>query len=206
MGKQYKCVTCISTGNDEKYLSKEIKEGFNVPFYKNPAKRKFKSKPDAYIIDDYMEESLKAKDFMVRNKIFLRDEGIACSSMGLPFSAVYKPKNAVSGVNATIFPGKENIYWLISYLNSSLVTYFVRGVLIRSNMVTSGYVSRIPMIEFSENEKRTLEEVAKNVISGTLLEERAIQIIDIIVFNSSGISEQSKSKVKAFVKNLGKVV
>lgn len=206
LGKQYKCVTCISTGNDEKYLSKEIKEGFNVPFYKNPAKRKFKSKPDAYIIDDYMEESLKAKDFMVRNKIFLRDEGIACSSMGLPFSAVYKPKNAVSGVNATIFPGKENIYWLISYLNSSLVTYFVRGVLIRSNMVTSGYVSRIPMIEFSENEKHTLEEVAKNVISGTLLEERAIQIIDIIVFNSSGISEQSKSKVKDFVKNLGKVV
>lgn len=206
LGTTYKCVTCISTGNDEKYLSKDKKDGYNVPFYKNPAKRKFKTEPDAYIIDHYMEESLKVKDFMVRNKTLLRNEGIACSSMGLPFSAVYKPQDAVTGVNATIFPGKDNIYWLISYLNSSLVTYFVRGVLIRSNMVTSGYVSRIPMVEFSENERNQLEEVAKDVISGILSEKRAIEIIDIIVFNAARISKTSENKVREFVENLGKAV
>lgn len=206
LGKRYKCVTCISTGNDEKYLSKEKKEGFNVPFYKNPAKRKFKTEPDAYIIDDYMDESLRVKDFMVRNKTILTDEGIACSSMGLPFSAAYKPKDAVTGVNATIFPGENNIHWLISYLNSSLVTYFVRGVLIRSNMVTSGYVSRIPMIEFTEKEKNQLKEITKDVLSGILSEKRAIQIIDIIVFNTAKISKISKNKVMEFVENLGKAV
>lgn len=206
LGDTYKCVTCISTGNDEKYLSKEKKDGYSVPFYKNPAKRKFKTEPDAYIIDNYMSESLKVKDFMVRNKGFLRDEGIACSSMGLPFSAAYKPLDAVSGVNATIFPGKDNIFWLISYLNSSLVTYLVRGVLIRSNMITSGYVSRIPMIKFSENEKKQLDEVAKDVISGMLSATRAIEIIDIIVFNASKISSTSRRKILKFVENLGKTV
>lgn len=153
-----------------------------------------------------MSESLKVKDFMVRNKGFLRDEGIACSSMGLPFSAAYKPLDAVSGVNATIFPGKDNIFWLISYLNSSLVTYLVRGVLIRSNMITSGYVSRIPMIKFSENEKKQLDEVAKDVISGMLSATRAIEIIDIIVFNASKISSTSRRKILKFVENLGKTV
>lgn len=206
LGTTFKCVTCISTGNDEKYLSKEKKDGYNVPFYKNPAKRKFKTEPDAYIIDHYMEESLIVKDFMVRNKTLLKSEGIACSSMGLPFSAAYKPQDAVTGVNATIFPGKDNIYWLISYLNSSIVTYFVRGVLIRSNMVTSGYVSRIPIVEFSENERIQLEEVAIDVISGILSEKRAIEIIDIIVFNAAGISKTSENKVREFVDNLGKAV
>jgi len=81
-------VTCISTGNDKKYLSTECKPGFSVPFYKNPASRKFISHPDAYLIDDFMEESLKVKDFMVRNKPLILSEGIACSSMGIPFSAV----------------------------------------------------------------------------------------------------------------------
>ena len=206
LGDIFKCVTCISTGNDEKYLSKEKKEGFSVPFYKNPAKRKFKTEPDAFIIDDYMEESLKVKDFMVHNKGFLRDEGIACSSMGLPFSAAYKPKDAVSRVNATIFPGSNNIFWLISYLNSSLVTYLVRGILIRSNMITSGYVSRIPIIELTHEEKQQLDEVAQNVVSGILSERRAIEIIDIIVFNASKISSQSREKILEFVDNLGKAV
>lgn len=206
LGSVYKCVTCISTGNDEKYLSKEVRDGYSVPFYKNPAKRKFISGPDAYIIDDYMAESLRVKDFMVRNKTILRNKGIACSSMGLPFSAVLKPQNAVSGVNATIFPGESDIYWLISYLNSSLVTYFVRGVLIRSNMVTSGYVSRIPMISLSKDEKSQLETLSKRVIDGTLSEEKAIEGIDSIVFAAAKLSMETVKKVLFFVKNLGKAV
>ena len=206
LGKIYKCVTCISTGNDEKYLSKEVKDGYSVPFYKNPARKKFISTPDAFIIDDYMEEALKVKDFMVRNKQIIKNEGIACSSMGLPFSAVIKPQGSVSGVNATIFPGEDNIHWLISYLNSSLVTYFVRGVLIRSNMVTSGYVSRIPMIDFSDKDKRQLESISMSVIAGTISVETAINEIDRIVFQAARLSTTTIKKILGFVKHLGKAV
>src|SRR5690606_23784995 len=41
IGQIYDCVTGISTGNDKKYLSKELKNGFSIPFYKNPGSRKF---------------------------------------------------------------------------------------------------------------------------------------------------------------------
>lgn len=206
LGSLYKCVTCISTGNDKKYLSRDTRPGYSIPFYKNPAKRKFKTEPDAFLIDGYMEESEKVKDFMVRNKSILKNEGIACSSMGLPFSAVYKPKDAVTGVNATIFPQKKDIYWLISYLNSSLVTYFVRGILIRSNMVTSGYVSRIPILNLSEQVKLELDIIAKMAIRGELSEEESIAMIDNIIFEQSGISDYCKKSICDFVKNLGRAV
>ncbi len=206
LGTLYKCVTCISTGNDKKYLSKDIKPGFTVPFYKNPAKRKFKTEPDAFLIDEYMEESERVKDFMVRNKAILKDEGIACSSMGLPFSAAYKPQDAVTGVNATIFPQKNDIYWLIAYLNSSLVTYFIRGVLIRSNMVTSGYVSKIPVLNLSEQVKHELDIITKMAIHGDLSEKESIKMIDNIVFELSGLSDDCKKNICNFVNNLGKAV
>ena len=63
---------------------------------------------------------------MVRNKSLIGKSGIACSSMGLPFSAVYLPPKAVMGVNPTIYLPEEDIYWMLSFLNSSLVTYLVR--------------------------------------------------------------------------------
>ena len=206
LGTLYKCVTCISTGNDKKYLSKDIKPGFTVPFYKNPAKRKFKTEPDAFLIDEYMEESERVKDFMVRNKAILKDEGIVCSSMGLPFSAAYKPQDAVTGVNATIFPKKNDIYWLIAYLNSSLVTYFIRGVLIRSNMVTSGYVSKIPVLNLSEQVKHELDIITKMAIHGDLSEKESIKMIDNIIFEQSGLSDDCKKNICNFVNNLGKAV
>ena len=168
VGETYKCVTGISTGNDKKYLSPEKKEGYEVPFYKNPGSRKFKTEPDAYIINDFMEESLKVKDFMVRNKQLMLKEGITCSSMGLPFGACYLPENSTYGVNANIFTPKEDIFWMIAYLNSSLVTYFVRGVLIRSNMVTSGYISQIPILNFTQDEKTQLEQITKKAVDGYL--------------------------------------
>jgi hypothetical protein len=73
-------------------------------------------------------------------------------------------------------------------------------------MITSGYVSRIPIIELTHEEKQQLDEVAQNVVSGILSERRAIEIIDIIVFNASKISSQSREKILEFVDNLGKAV
>ena len=203
---QYKCVTGISTGNDKKYLSKDKKEGFNIPFYKNPGKSKFYSVPDAYIIDDYIDESRRVKDFMVRNKNLMGTEGITCSSMGIPFSTCYLPPNVTFGVNASIFPKKEDIFWLISYLNSSLVTYFVRGVLTRSNMITSGYVSQIPLLDFDLDVKSKLSVIACDVLNGKLQQVDAIKRIDLIVNKSAKISIESVKLISDFSEQIQKKV
>lgn len=201
-----KCVTCISTGDDNKYLSKEKKEGFTIPFYKNPASRRFYSEADAYLTDCYLTASLSDKNFMVRNRPLLANEGIACSSMGLPFSAVYLPKEAVTGVNPTLFPSTEDIYWLLSYLNSSLVTYLIRGVLIRSNMVTSGYVNCLPVLDFNEDEKQRLSNIALQALQKTVSIDIALKEIDKIVFQKTSFEQVLKEQIIYFCKNLGKCV
>ncbi|MBN2828490.1 MAG: N-6 DNA methylase, partial [Tissierellales bacterium] len=206
VGETYKCITGISTGNDKKYLSSVKKTGYEVPFYKNPGSRKFRTEPDAFIINDFMEESMKVRDFMVRNKQLMLKEGITCSSMGLPFSACYLPENSTYGVNANIFTPKQDIFWMISYLNSSLVTYIVRGILIRSNMVTSGYISQIPILNFNEGEKNQLEQISKDAISGDLTVKDAIDKIDKIVFNNISLCKPKVEYIIDFALNLNKRV
>jgi hypothetical protein len=206
LGEIFECVTGISTGNDKKYLSKEKKEGFEVPFYKNPGSKRFITEPDAYIINNFVEESLNVKDFMVRNKSLLFKEGITCSSMGLSFGACYLPKNSTFGVNPNIFAPLEDLYWLLSYLNSSLVTYLVRGILIRSNMVTSGYISQLPIIEFSTYEKNQLSKVSKDVISSQIDTESALNSINSIIYEKLKLSAELTNKIEDFVQNLSKRV
>lgn len=206
LGDVYKCVTCISTGNDNKYLSQTPQKGYTIPFYKNPASRKFVSLPDAYLIDNFMDESLKVKDFMVRNKSLLLKEGIACSSMGLPFSAAYLPPNAVTGVNATIYPPKEDINWLLAYLNSSLATYLIRGVLIRSNMVTSGYVSSLPLLPFSTEEKKALAYISSLALDGTINSPEATKRVDEIIKNKKVVPISVMSTIDMFCDNLARSV
>lgn len=206
LGDLYKCVTCISTGNDSHYLSVKKKDGYGIPFYKNPASRKFVAKEDAFLINNYLEVHGSDKNFIVRNRSLLLNEGIACSSMGLPFSAVYLPADAVTGVNPTIYPPKEDINWLLSYLNSSLVTYLIRGVLIRSNMVTSGYVSCLPILDFDENEKNVLARIAQLVRDNKIASEQAIEGIDKLVFQKTQLNDIVIDNVTYFSKNLGKCV
>ncbi len=208
LGNEFKCITGISTGNDLKYLSKSKKENYQIPFYKNPANRKFFTEPDAFIINNFMDESLKVKDFMVRNKTYVFKEGITCSSMGLPFSACYLPKNSTYGVNANIFPTQNDIYWMLAYLNSSLVTYIVRGILIRSNMITSGYVSQIPIPRFDDETKLKLEIISKKIISNKKrkgLDEK-LDLINEIVFNCLSISTETRDMILNFSKTLSKSV
>lgn len=206
IGQIYNCVTGISTGNDKKYLSKELKNGFSVPFYKNPGSRKFKTTPDAYLIDHFLDESIVVKDFMVRNKQFIGKKGITCSSMGLPFSACYLPENSTFGVNANIFLPEKDLFWVLSYLNSSLVTYLVRGVLIRSNMVTSGYISQLPLCNFNDSEKEALANISQKVIGNQLEPMEAIEAIDRIVFETVKWDEFLIEKIKHFASNLTRSV
>lgn len=202
IGTKYRCVTCISTGNDAKYLRKEKSDGYTVPFYKNPASRKFKCPPDAFLIDTFMDNSVTDKNFMVRNRELLDQEGIVCSSMGLPFSAAYLPHKGVTGVNASIYPPHEDIFWLLSYLNSSLVTYLIRGVLIRSNMVTSGYVSTLPLPEFDNGERTKLEDISHRVIDGELPIDSALAQINAIIYTHYAFSKELTQKIDMFSKNI----
>ncbi len=206
VGELFDCITGISTGNDTKYLSKEWKEGFEVPFYKNPGTRKFITEPDAYIINNFMAESERVKDFMVRNKSFIFKEGITCSSMGLSFGACYLPSNSTFGVNANIFTPKEDLYWMLSYLNSYLVTYLVRGVLIRSNMVTSGYISQIPVIPFSEQQKIQLNDISKNILESKLTIDSGIEMINSLIYHNLKLRNEVILKLEDFVLNLNKRV
>lgn len=206
IGELFDCITGISTGNDTKYLSKEKKPGFDVPFYKNPGTRKFRTEPDAYLISNFIEESEKVKDFMVRNKSFVYKEGITCSSMGLPFGACYLPSNSTFGVNANIFTPREDLYWMLAYLNSYLVTYLVRGILIRSNMVTSGYISQIPVIPFSEQEKTQLSEISKNILASKLTIDSGIEMINSLIYYNMKMRNEVVLKLEDFVHNLNKRV
>lgn len=210
LSEKFNCVTGISTGNDKKYLSKVKDSMYNIPFFKNPGKRRFFMEPDAYLYKDFIAESNKVKNFIVRNKQFLFKEGIACSSMGVPFTACYLPENSTYGVNANIFTSqKEDIWWLLSYLNSSLVTFLVRGILIRSNMITSGYVSRIPILNFSNKAKSRLSEFGFKAYSEKVDSNRSdsfISIIDEIIYEEGGIGQKTKDVVNEFKQDLLKKV
>ena len=126
--------------------------------------------------------------------------------MGLPFSVAYKPSGAVSGVNATIFPKHEDVFWLMGYLNSSFITYIVRGVLIRSNMITSGYVSRIPIIKLSDDDKRHLGEISIKAYKGDISVSEAISLCDGIVYKATNLDDTIIEEIEHFVSNLGKTV
>ncbi|EKT3967455.1 N-6 DNA methylase [Flavobacterium psychrophilum] len=206
LGQLFDCITGISTGNDKKYLSKEQKKGYEVPFYKNPGSKKFKTNEDAYLINHFMEESLTVKDFMVRNKQFVFKEGITCSSMGLTFSACYLPPNSTFGVNPNVFTPKEDLFWVLAYLNSYLITYIVRGILIRSNMVTSGYISQLPIIPFTNDQKLILSNISKDVLDSKMNCDLAINKINTIVYSSLSLDKNIIEKIEDFALNLSKRV
>lgn len=208
LGQQYKCVTGISTGNDRKYISPEQTDNFSVPFYKNPGSRKFFCAPDGYLPENFLEIEQAVDNFMVRNKDLLFRQGITCSSMGVPFSACYLPPQSTYGVNANIIAAPDDTWWLLAYLNSTLVTYFVRGVLIRTNMITSGYVSRIPIVPLCESTKESIGMVAqqayRNLSSGADARtiQSAMQTIDEHIFNECSFSSATIQHLTRFCANL----
>ncbi|WP_300260389.1 N-6 DNA methylase [Clostridium sp.] len=208
LGEKFKCITGISTGNDKKFLSKEKNYKFNVPFYKNPGKDKFYTDRFIYLHKNFLRIEKVTQNFNVRNKDVLYKSGITCSSMGVSFNACILPKNSTFGVNPNIICESEDVWWLLAYLNSSLVTYLVRGALIRSNMITSGYVSRIPLLSFTKDEKAKLAQLAKNAYK-LRKQSSSIEVqlwhIDNIVNHVAKISNESKNLISNFKKYLVEV-
>lgn len=205
LGEKFKCVTGISTGKDELYLSKVKVEPFIIPFYKNPGKNRFFTNNNLFLHKDFLKFDSEIKNFMVRNKSLLFKSGITCSSMGVEFTASRLPENSTYGVNANIICEDNDAWWLLAYLNSDLVTYLVRGILIRSNMITSGYVSRIPLINLNNEEKVILgnfgimayEKAKNNEPYDEILEK-----INTIVNKVAKITENTSSIILNFKLNL----
>ena len=205
IGDRYRCVTGISTGNDSQYLSETLRPGFTVPFFKNPGKQRFHCEPQAFLTDRFWDEGEQKSSFTIRNKDLVYREGITCSSMGVAFSACYLPAGCTFGVNPNIFCPPEDLHWLLAWLNSSLSTYLVRRVLIRSNMVTSGYISQLPVIQPDETLKLKLESISKELISRKADSEaikNAIENIDTLIFDFLDFDSALRQEVTDFASNL----
>ncbi|PLR95732.1 N-6 DNA methylase [Bacillus sp. T33-2] len=205
LGERFKCVTGISTGKDELYLSKVKADPFMIPFYKNPGKNRFFTENNLFLHKDFLKFDSEIKNFMVRNKQLLYKPGITCSSMGVEFTASRLPEGSTYGVNANIICEDTDAWWLLAYLNSGLVTYLVRGILIRSNMITSGYVSRIPLINVNEGEKILLGNLALKAYEHAKNKEsydHVLEEINALVNNIAGITEKTNLMIKNFTLNL----
>ena len=205
IGDHFQCITGISTGNDVQYLRKTAAAGHTVPFYKNPGTRRFFTEPDGFLPDNFLEISDKIPNFIVRNKPVLMQEGIICSSMGVSFGACYRPAATTFGVNAGIHCTKKDLWWLLAYLNSSLVLYFVRGILNRTNMITSGYVARIPLVNLSDSAKTAIGKIAndawkKRVHNGEGVFYR--KKIDAILFRELPLPETDSAYIKNFCSDI----
>lgn len=195
------CVTGISTGNDSKYLSLHAKSGCSIPFYKNPASRKFYAAPDGYIVDNYLEVAETVPNFMVRNKDLLLRGGLSCSSMGVAFGATIRPEGTLCGVNPNLIVDDERKWWLLAYLNSRLCFYLLRGVIIRGNMVTAGYASRIPVPSFDHETISKLafwgrESFNKALADKDCAPEKAM--IDVIIEDKLGIDDSVRDFLGSF--------
>lgn len=205
LGNVFECGGGVSTGNDTRFTSSKCKDVFTVPFYPNICSR-FIVSPGTFLCDDYQEQSEGRRNFIIRHRNMLNHEDIVCSGIGKRFYAAYLPEIGVSGVNAAIWPCKKDIFWLLSYLNSSLVTYLLKGVIARSNMTTIGNVSSLPIISFSSSEKHTLGRIAKNVIIGKMSAEEAVTKIDRIIYRTLNLPVRIRRKISRFCADIPHLV
>lgn len=182
LGKIYHCGGGISTGCDSKYTSKSESEEYCIPFFQNSASNRFHTRPNSYLSKTFLEQSRRVSNFIVRNADYLDKEGIVCSSIGKHFAAAYLPIEGVTGVNAAIWPPSEDINWLLAYLNSSLATYLLKGILSRGNITTIGSVFSLPMIDLSPASKRTLGNIASDARNSMISPEEAVTKIDRIIY------------------------
>ena len=207
LGEKFPCKTGISTGNDRTHLSRARREGFGVPFYKNPGNRRFFTEPDAWLRDDYNEAAENRSNFIIRNRPYIGRPGIACSSMGVAFGAAILPEGSAFGVNANLFPSEKDRWWLLAYLNSSLCNYLVRGVLLRSNMITAGYVARIPVPDIPAAARKKLQETAREAHGarpGAQAARAFTARIDDLVFEVCGIPIGDRNRIREFCENIAK--
>lgn len=211
--------TGISTGNDAKFLRKydvpvdpgdaAIMGEVWVPFYKNGGARDAWYYETPYRIErDWRTPSLINKDFLARNTDYYFREGITCSSMGIEFSAAYLPPGCLFGVNGNFFTeSREDLFYILGFLNSLLAKYLIRAVLNRTNMVTAGYIKRLPYVEPKPSVKACIADIAEEIVesrrSDSAYDARPLQqTIDELVFETYDIGDEDRKHIHAFCANM----
>ncbi|MGR9048344.1 HsdM family class I SAM-dependent methyltransferase [Halobacillus faecis] len=208
LGSVLKGGTGISTGDDRFFL-RSFQDGHVppewIPFYKNGGRKDaWYYEPKYYIHKNWPDYVESNTNFTVRNRSYFYQRGITCSSMGVDFSAALLPEGSLFGVNANLFPEREeDLYYFLSLLNSKLIKYMVRKVLNRTNMITSGYIKKIPYIEPDPLQKQVMIETARSIVDKKK-ENPSFQtddwqsLVDQTVYEIYGISSASRSKVHDF--------
>ena len=205
IGELYKVVGGVSTGNESIFISPERKKGFTYPYFTNSC-FKFISEPNSWLRDDFMEFGKARKNFIPRHPEFYNKEGIVCSATGKRFSASYLPFDGIVRTNASIFPPDEDIWWLLAYLNSSFVTFIVKGIISRGNLTTIGNVFSIPLPDFPEKIKENLSQIAKQAVSGNRPEKDVLSQIDSLIETHLKLSRDTISQIHHFCSDLTHLV
>ncbi|MCL6452805.1 MAG: N-6 DNA methylase [Alicyclobacillus sp.] len=210
--------TGISTGNDTRYLQRVDRPEFApgaaeadewVPFYKNGGAS------DAWYYDtpyrirrDWKTPASRDPNFIARNTAYYFRAGITCSSMGAAFSAAYLPPGCLFGVNANFFcDTDEDLFYVLGLLNSQLAQYLVRAVLNRTNMVTAGYLKRIPYVEPDERQKQAVADLSRSIVEarranrGQDLRSLAAEVNQRI-FDIYGLSGEAEAAIRRFCANV----
>jgi hypothetical protein len=81
-------------------------------------------------------------------------------------------------------------------------------VMIRTNMITSGYASKIPIVEISNKAKRSISSLARKAYVAKASPESSLEYvrnIDGILFEELAFSYDDQSSIKHFCKDLLKL-
>ncbi|ELK48188.1 UNVERIFIED_CONTAM: N-6 DNA methylase [Halobacillus marinus] len=212
LGNVLKGGTGISTGNDTLFLRRreDVKDDQEwLPFYKNGGvKDAWYYEPKFYIHKDWEDNEAIYPSFTVRNRAYFYRRGITCSSMGVDFSAAYLPENSLFGVNANLFPeNEEDLFYYLGLLNSQLIKYMVRKVLNRTNMITSGYIKKIPYVLPAEDKKHLVIQTTKQLVEGKKADpqmDTALlhSIVDGAIYDIYGISGENRTHVESFCQDI----
>ena len=180
-----------------------------VPFYKNGGAGDAWFYETPYLIGrDWKTASMNNKDFLARNAEYYFREGITCSSMGIEFSAAYLPPGCLFGVNGNFFAkSREDLFYILGFLNSLLVKYLIRAVLNRTNMVTAGYIKRLPYVEPEPPIKRRIANIAEEIVevrrSKTAYDPVLLQqTIDQLIFDIYRIEARDQARIEQFCANM----
>ena len=203
--------TGISTGNDRKFLRKTTiaKNDRNwVPYFKNASRQKYYYRPTFSIEKNYKKYYKKISNYLIRNEKFFFKEGISCSSVGVRFSAAYMPEKCLFGVNANFFfKNRDDLFYILAFLNTKIAWYFSRKILIRTNNISANYLRKMPIIfpnskmqkkYIVKNVKKTINQLCKNPNYDFSKFENEMNDVFYSIYK---INDLDKQKIERFTKN-----
>lgn len=210
--------TGISTGDDARFLKNVNKARGDfqfdeteewIPFYKNGGAKDAWFYQTPYRIQrDWRTNKSQSRDFLARNTDCYFNEGITCSSMGIAFSAAYLPAGCLFGVNANFFTdSREELFYLLAFLNSELAQYMVRAVFNRTNMVTAGYLKQLPYVEPEPSLKHRIASLSEFIVTSLQtnsdFDYKSIQTtINQQIYNVYDVIPEDILQIKRFCTNL----